>query len=65
MAKQPKVVTVEHDGSSGPSVYVESVKVETVQSPGLVTLSVGEPERRYLNPKTLPRAPTGFAVVAE
>lgn len=49
MAKQPKVETVTLIGSSGPSLYTETVK-----QGGVITANVSDAERQYVNPETLP-----------
>lgn len=52
-----KVETVTHVGSFGPSVYTETVKVETVKSGGVITANVSDAQRQYMNPETLPSGP--------
>ncbi len=42
----------------------DAVAVETVEPRGVVTANVSSAERRYLNPETLPQAPTGYVVIA-
>lgn len=48
---------VERQGSSGPAAFDAQVRVQTVQSGGLITAVVSDEQRTYLQPETLPQGP--------